>query len=90
MNKILEEERREDEIRTVVMPSNGKVYAVDTADTWDAGPESMVFPYNLRMHSFKSKELYARRYNSMPDAYKGHTEICDNLDKYIIGHKRQG
>lgn len=72
------------QIRSIVKASNGRYYCVDTADTFDRGPETMVFRYNKDYEVVTDwNDLYVRNYPDMEDAYDGHSEISSNLEKYI-------
>ena len=66
----------------VVEAKSGNTYYVDTANTVDAGPETMVFLYDPTVQKVKSwHDLYARWYFNMEDAYKGHKEIVASIDE---------
>ena len=82
MSRIITEEMRASGIRSIVIAGNGKEYCVDTADTFDAGFETMVFPF--RNGAIKpEKALYARRYSDMDSALSGHNAAVQNIDWVI-------
>lgn len=84
MAKILSVIKRENGIRTIVQTEDGKGYCVDTARTWDHGPETMVFRYDIRAGQVKGwHDLYMRRYATMEEAYKGHDEVAEGLDTLL-------
>lgn len=88
MSKILDEKIRNnswnDGIATYVETENGEVFLVDTADTFDRGPETMVFPADKATLSVTDwGELYADWYENMDDAMSVHHTICENLENYI-------
>ncbi len=68
----------------VVRTNDGKYYYVDTADTFDIGPETMVFRFDEKKDVVASfTELYAERYATMEEAYAKHEQIIDNLESYL-------
>ena len=84
MSRVEHEETREDGIRSIVYTNDGKWYCVDTADTFDCGPETMVFPFNARTQSCTSaRELYVEHYHSMEEGYEKHREIAAALEQFL-------
>ena len=67
---------------------NGKEYFVSTKDTFDMGLETMVFE-SVDKRVANWSDLYFRHYNSVEDAHKGHIDIVNNLEKYLIEGKVQ-
>ncbi len=61
-------------MRTHIQTANGQYVAVDTANTFDAGWETMVFRSNGKeIVSFK--DLDCMRYDSRQEAMKGHSDM---------------
>lgn len=73
-------------VSSIVKTVNGRYYYVDTSWTFDHGPETMVFEYDIRHKNVKNwSELYCRLYDNMDDAYKTHFQIITDLENYISG-----
>ena len=85
MDIIIRDMRRDGGIASIVKARNGMYYCVDTADTFDMGPETMVFRYVMSQNRVKGWDnpLITRHYKCMDDALKGHAEIAYNLSEYI-------
>lgn len=84
MDIIIRTEHRKNGVRTIVKAENGNMYAVDTAYTYDAGPETMVFNYNKNTDSITNwADLYVRHYDTMGEAYVGHEEISRSVSRFI-------
>ena len=88
MSKVIESIERQQggckAVGTVVLHGNGKYFLVDTANTPDHGPETMVFSYDKKTETVtKWSDLYAEWYGSMNDALLKHEEIIANLEKYL-------
>lgn len=79
---IINTMHRENGTRTVVVADSGSYYAVDTADTFDEGPETMVFRCRKNGAVYSFRDLYVRRYADMESAMAGHEEIARNIEKY--------
>lgn len=67
---------------------NDKEYFVSTKNTYDVGLETMVFESSNKT-VVKWSELYYRHYKNENDAYKGHFDIVNNLEKYLEEGKNQ-
>ena len=84
MGMVLKEDKMKGGIRTIVRTKNGATYCVDTADTFDLGPETMIFPYSLEKQEVTDwGELGVWRYADMDTAYRTHESIIQNLDDYL-------
>ena len=84
MSRVEYEEKRKDGIKSIVATGDGKTYCVDTADTFDCGPETMVFPFNARTQCCTSaRELYVEHYHSMNEGYARHGEIVKALEDVL-------
>lgn len=76
---------KEREYCTIVLTDDGETYYVDSADTYDAEYETMVFPWNNRRDEVDDwNELYVEHYKTEKDMEKGHERICSNLEKYLV------
>lgn len=76
-------------MRSIVKTDDGNYYCVDTANTFDFGPETMVFPYNEQFGYVTDwKELYTRRYSDMTIAGLGHMDISKNVEECIAAYKK--
>lgn len=72
----------------IVEAENGKLYYVDSADTFDRGPETMVFYVEEQpdgKFSVNWMDLYAELHYNMTEAAIRHMDIINNLEKYLEG-----
>lgn len=86
MSKILfQEPQLTHPLRHGIETEDGSVYIVDSCWTFDCGYESIVFKGSRKTHKIlnSKKDLYVRHYDSGEDMVKGHTEICENLERYL-------
>lgn len=84
MSKVVEKIVYGSRASHIVMTNNGKTYYVDTNDTFDAGPETMVFPFDIKKHEVLSwRELYVKRYPTMVEALFEHGKVIADLENYI-------
>lgn len=89
MFEILSEASNRDHKRTYVRLSDGKAYCIDTADTFDCGPETMVFRYDPKNDKVDYRRgLYVAHYQTMEDAFKGHDETVAGIESILGGDKR--
>lgn len=70
-------------LRSIVKAGNGKYYCVDTCDTFDVGPETMVFHCGKSGEVRNWTDLYCRRYGDMETAKSGHNDTVENLDAIL-------
>ena len=62
-------------------------YYVDTAYTFDAVWETMVFLYDEKEKAVADwTDRYVERYSTEKNALKRHDEICNNLEKYLSSY----
>ena len=61
---------------------NNREYLVSTVGCNDTGLETGIFK-SVNKKVVNWKELYYRHYKNVEDAYKGHIEVVDNLDKCL-------
>ena len=84
MSIVLEAFVREQGKRSYVRTKDGKVHAVDTANTLDRGPETMVFPYSEKKYAtLYMREEYVEWHETMEEGLVKHDEIAANLEKYL-------
>lgn len=60
----------------------GKPYYVSTADTPDAGWETMIFEID-EDGVIDWMGIYTRHYENSDDAHSGHCEIINHIDRFI-------
>lgn len=76
-------------MRSIVRADDGNHYCVDTTRTFDYGPETMVFPYDIKQDCVTDwKELYTRRYSDMTIAGLGHMDISKNVEECMAAYKK--
>lgn len=86
MSKVVKNvwNNRQSSVTHVVRTNDGKTYYVHTSDTFDAGPETMVFPFSEKKDDVVSaREVFVKRYTTMEEAYAKHEQIIDNLESYL-------
>lgn len=83
MSEIIKQEARDDGFRSYVKTEDGKTYVVDSADTFDVGPETMIFSCHPVTHVINWSGLFKRWYRSMEDAYGEHDMIASNIEAYV-------
>lgn len=81
MSKIIK--KCEDRKLANVVECDGEFYYVDSAYTFDAGYETMVFPCDERGKVSDWGDLYARWYASEIEMEAGHNDICLKLESLI-------
>lgn len=69
---------RMEQLKTVVQ-RGGRHYVVSTADTADAGFETMVFACNAEGGSIDYTDLACERYETVKEAEKGHVAMCSEF-----------
>jgi hypothetical protein len=84
--KIIKEEivKSDTDKHHVYVTSDNKIYLVSAADTFDAGPEVMIF--DAKTHDLNSVDFSGRgqwRFNSMEDALQFQKEVVKDVDKYL-------
>lgn len=68
----------------IVRTVDGKYYYVDTAETYDRGWETMVFPWNEEAQEVCDwGDLYAREYRTSWEAKALHGIICRELESHL-------
>lgn len=89
MSKIIKEVEGRD-LGHIVQTDDGVQYYVDSADTYDAGYETMVFLYDEEDDDvFDWGELFVERYRKYERMEKRHMEICKNLERFLHKERRQ-
>lgn len=84
MFEVLRDVSNSDHKRTCVRLSNGRIYCIDTADTFDYGPETMVFNCDTITGEVEYvNELYVAHYQSMEDAFDGHEWAVENIELIV-------
>lgn len=85
MSKVVEVIKRHDGgTRSIVIANSGRWYCVDTANTWDAGPETMVFRYNRKSKNVTNWQgLFTMRFADMETANEQHKYISEDLEVFV-------
>lgn len=83
MSKIIKETGWR-EFSTVVETTDGEQYLVSSADTFDAGFETMVFGWDKTHDTVANwHELFCTRHSSYDEMQQVHEKICENLEEEI-------
>lgn len=86
MSKIIKETGWR-EFSTVVETTDGKQYLVSSADTFDAGFETMVFEWSKTHDTVESwSELFCTHYATYDEMRQVHEIICKNLEEVLNGN----
>lgn len=73
----------ERDLAHIVRTKDGKYYYVDSADTFDAGYETMVFPADEKGEVTDWGDLYCERYSSYADMKERHNYIIEHLEEVL-------
>ncbi len=84
MSKVMYEETRLNGTKhTIVQTDEGKWYLVSTADTFDNGPETMVFKCDKTGTVNNARDLYAEWHKTMDEGYSRNDMIAHDVEAYI-------
>lgn len=62
-------------------------YYVDSNETFDAGFETMAFPYDIEKNEVQSwNDVAVAHYANLVDMLLGHISFCEELEEHIVAH----
>lgn len=67
----------------IIRTDMGFCYYVDSANTFDHGYETMVFPYDPYTGNINYKSVFTKLYDKEWQMNAGHSYICKNFEKCI-------
>ena len=83
MSKIIKETGWR-ELSTVVETNDGEQYLVSSADTFDAGFETMVFKWDKTQDNVENwNDFFCEHHTSYDEMVQVHETICENLEREI-------
>ena len=83
VSKIIRQEYDRD-LAHIIQTDNGSYYYVDSANTFDAGYETMVFDYDMKNDEVASwSDRFCLHYATFDQMCKGHFAICENFEKVM-------
>lgn len=71
------------ELGHIVKTEDGKLFYVDSTETFDAGFETMVFPCDEDGQVTSWFELYVEHYKNEKEMEQRHKYICRNLEEVL-------
>lgn len=71
------------ELGDIVRTEDGTFFYVDSAETFDAGFETMVFPCDEDGQVTSWRERYVEHYESEKEMEQRHIYICRNLEEVL-------
>lgn len=80
---VLQIINREDGVRSYAESNDGTLYCVDTANTFDSGPETMIFRCNKNGTVKWRDSVYTERHDNMEDAFSRHRIIAEDVSDYV-------